>query len=161
MLLTKLMTSIAVLVMYAMSLPCENSRRKDEVPMTTSTPSTPTPVICALSGRQRLARLDGDASIIHVAADVRDDLCLQTELADCLAVAAALLGRCGRRQLDAVDTKVVKRLGNTDLGLGVEERVGELLALCACQYSRVSPRHSPRSVDSMILKFDTLLSTSL
>ena len=39
--LTKLITSIAVLVMYVMSFPCENSRRKEEVPITTSTPSTP------------------------------------------------------------------------------------------------------------------------
>lgn len=35
------MTSRACLVMAAMSLPCECSRRKLEVPMTTSTPYTP------------------------------------------------------------------------------------------------------------------------
>lgn len=39
--LTKVMTSIAVFVIYAMSFPWENSRRKEEVPITTSTPSTP------------------------------------------------------------------------------------------------------------------------
>lgn len=36
-----------VLVIQVMSLPCECSRRKDEVPMTTSTPSTPAPVSVA------------------------------------------------------------------------------------------------------------------
>ena len=35
----------------------------------------------------------------------------------------------GRGKLDVVDTKVVKRPGDLDLGLGVEEGVGELLAL--------------------------------
>ena len=40
-----------------------------------------------------------------------------------------LLGRRGARELDVLDAERVERLGDRDLGLGVEERVRELLAL--------------------------------
>ena len=46
-----------------------------------------------------------------------------------------LLGRRGARELDVLDAERVERLGDRDLGLGVEERVRELLALCgSAQY---------------------------
>jgi hypothetical protein len=64
-----------------------------------------------------------------VAADVGEDLGLETELADLLAVRARLLGCGGGRELDVLDTERVERLGNRDLRLGVEERVRELLTL--------------------------------
>ena len=65
-----------------------------------------------------------------MAADVREDLGAQAELADGLAVRARLLARGGRRELDVLDAERVERLGYCDLGLGVEESVSELLALC-------------------------------
>lgn len=64
-----------------------------------------------------------------MAADVSQDLGLEAELADGLAILAGLLRGSGRGKLNVVDTKVVEGLGNLDLGLGVEEGVGELLAL--------------------------------
>ena len=68
--------------------------------------------------------------IIHVAANVGENLGFEAELADRLAVLAGLL-RGGRRgELDAVDAKVIKRPGNFDLGFGVKKSVGELLTLC-------------------------------
>ena len=102
--------------------------------MTTSTPSTPIATLFSAPihrsessvGRTRLHCYPG---IVHMAPDVREDLGLETELADGLTVEPRLL-RGGRRgELDVVDAELVQRLGNLDLGLGVEEGVGELLAL--------------------------------
>ena len=42
---------------------------------------------------------------------------------------ARLFGRCWGRQFDVLDPERIKRLCDGDLGLGVKERVGELLAL--------------------------------
>lgn len=64
-----------------------------------------------------------------MAPDVSEDLGLEAELANCLAVGARLLRRDGRCKLDVFDTERIERLGDRDLGLGVEERVRELLAL--------------------------------
>ena len=41
-----------------------------------------------------------------------------------------LLRRGGARELDVLDAERIERLGDGNLGLGVEEGVGELLALC-------------------------------
>ena len=58
-----------------------------------------------------------------------EDLGLETEVADGLAVEAGLLTGSGRGEFDVVDAEVVQGLGDANLGLGVEEGVGELLAL--------------------------------
>jgi hypothetical protein len=72
---------------------------------------------------------DGQLGVVHVASHVSEDLGLEAELADLLAVEAGLLAGGRRGELDVVDAKVVEGLGNLDLGSGVEEGVGELLAL--------------------------------
>lgn len=60
---------------------------------------------------------------------VGQDLSLEAQLGDGLAVLATLLTGTRARQLDAVDAESVELLGDLDLGLGVEVGVGELLAL--------------------------------
>jgi hypothetical protein len=72
---------------------------------------------------------DGQLGIGHVTSHVSEDLGLEAELADLLAVKARLLTGSGRGELDVVDAKVIEGLGDLDLGSGVEEGVGELLAL--------------------------------
>jgi hypothetical protein len=75
-----------------MSLPCEYCRRKDEVPMTTSTPSTPVrtsqPRGKVGTCDHRRTGLDGDARVVHVTPDVGEHLGLEAELANGLAVAS-------------------------------------------------------------------------
>lgn len=73
--------------------------------------------------------LDSNLDIVHVAADVSQDLGLEAELADSLAVKTRLLGGTRRGELDAVNTKLVQSLSDLDLGLGVEVGIGKLLAL--------------------------------
>lgn len=73
--------------------------------------------------------LHGQTGIVHVATDVGQDLGLEAELADGLAIPSRLLRGGGRSKLDVVDTEVVEGLGNLDLGLRVEEGVRELLTL--------------------------------
>ena len=58
-----------------------------------------------------------------------EDLGLESEVADGLAVEAGLLTGSGGSEFDVVDAEVVQSLGDANLGLGVEEGVGELLAL--------------------------------
>jgi hypothetical protein len=65
-----------------------------------------------------------------VAADVGEDLGLEAELTDRLAVRARLLGCGGGGEFKVLDAERVERLGDGDLGVGVEECVGKLLALC-------------------------------
>lgn len=73
--------------------------------------------------------LDGDAGIVHVATNVGEDLGTETELADGLAVETRLLRGSGGGKLNILDTKGIEGLGNSDLGLGVEEGIGELFTL--------------------------------
>jgi hypothetical protein len=73
--------------------------------------------------------LDSNLDIVHVAADVSQDLGLETELADGLAVETRLLRGTRRGELDAVNTELVQSLGDLDLGLGVKVGIGKLLAL--------------------------------
>jgi hypothetical protein len=73
--------------------------------------------------------LDSNLDIVHMAADVSQDLGLETELADGLAVETRLLRGTRRGELDAVNTKLVESLGDLDLGLGVKVGIGKLLAL--------------------------------
>lgn len=68
-------------------------------------------------------------SIVHVAADVGEDLGLETELADGLAVLSRCFRGSRRSKFNIVDSELVESLGNLDLGLDVEEGVRELLAL--------------------------------
>lgn len=68
-------------------------------------------------------------SIVHVAADVSQDLGLEAELADGLAILAGLLRGSWRGKLDIVDAEVIESLGNLDLGLGIEEGIGKLFTL--------------------------------
>ena len=64
-----------------------------------------------------------------MAADMCEDLGAESELADGLAIKTRLL-RCSRgRQLKVFDTKGIQCLGDSDLGLGVEESVRELFSL--------------------------------
>jgi len=60
---------------------------------------------------------------------VSENLGLEAELADGLAVEARLLTGSGRGEFDVVDAEIIQSLGNADLGFGVKEGVGELLAL--------------------------------
>jgi len=64
-----------------------------------------------------------------MAADVGKDFGLQAELADCLAVEPRLLGGGGGREFDVFDAEGIEGLGDSDLGLGVEESICELLTL--------------------------------
>jgi hypothetical protein len=60
---------------------------------------------------------------------VSENLGLESEVADGLAVETRLLTGSGRGKFDVVDAEIVQSLGDANLGLGVEEGVGELLAL--------------------------------
>ena len=73
--------------------------------------------------------LNSNLDIVHVAANVGQDLSLETQLADGLAVKTRLLRGTRRGELDAVDTKLIQSLGDLDLGLGVKVGIGKLLAL--------------------------------
>lgn len=75
------------------------------------------------------SRLYRHASIVHVAADVSQDLGLEAELADGLAILAGLLRGSRRGKLDIIDAKVIESPGDLNLGLGVEEGIGKLLSL--------------------------------
>lgn len=68
------------------------------------------------------------------------DLGLEAQLADSLAVEPRLLGGSGRRQLDVVNAEFVEGLGNADLGLGVEEGIGKLLALTERRLDQLEAR---------------------
>lgn len=65
-----------------------------------------------------------------MAADVRQDLSLETKLANGLAIGARLLRGGGGSEFDVLHAKRIERLGDGDFGLGVKESVGELLSLC-------------------------------
>lgn len=113
------------------------------------------------------AGFDGDARIVHVAADVGEDLRVEAELADGFAVRTGLLGRGGRGELEVLDTERIERPCDRDLRLRIEESVGELFALCSSRIdvSEVKGRSQarddrPRRVLSMILKFEMLLRKS-
>ena len=62
--------------------------------------------------------------------DMGENLGLKTELANGLAVEPGLFRGRGGCEFDVLDTKGVESLGNCDFGLGVEEGIGKLLALC-------------------------------
>jgi hypothetical protein len=61
---------------------------------------------------------------------MRQDFCLESELADSLAVDPRLLRCHGGRELDVLDAKGIQGLGDGDFGFGVEEGVRKLLSLC-------------------------------
>lgn len=65
-----------------------------------------------------------------MATNVGEDLGLEAHVADLDAVEATLLGRRRGGELDVLDSKVGERLSDLHLGLGVEERICELLSLC-------------------------------
>ena len=60
---------------------------------------------------------------------VGEDLGPQPELANRFAVCPRLLRSNGRSELDILNAKGIKSLGNGNLGLGVEESIRELLSL--------------------------------
>jgi len=64
-----------------------------------------------------------------MASDVGEDFGTETELANGLTVSTGLLRGAGGSQLDVFYAKGIERLSNGDLGLGVEESIGELLSL--------------------------------
>ena len=73
--------------------------------------------------------LNSDLDIVHVTSDVSQDLGLQAELANGLAVLAGLLACAGAGELNAVNTKFIQLLGNCNLHVGVKVGIGELLTL--------------------------------
>ena len=73
--------------------------------------------------------IHSQSGIVHVAANVGQDLGLEAELADGLTIHPRLLGGGRGGELDVVDTELVESPGNLDLGLGIEEGIGKLLAL--------------------------------
>ena len=73
--------------------------------------------------------LNSNLDIVHVAANVSQDLSLETQLADSLAIKTRLLGSTRRSELDAVDAELIQSLSDFDLGLGVEVGIGKLLSL--------------------------------
>ena len=97
-----------------MSLPWLNWRSIDEVPISTSMPSTPV----------SMARL----GILQGAARVRQHLGLEAQPGDGLAVLVALRRGGRRSQLDVLDAKLVQRVGDLHLLLGGKVGADELLA---------------------------------
>lgn len=73
--------------------------------------------------------LDGYLDIVHMTSHMREDLGLQSELADGLAVESALLTGARASELDAVNAKGIKLLGDGNLGLGIKVCIGKLLSL--------------------------------
>lgn len=65
----------------------------------------------------------------HCTSRMCKNLGLETELADSLAIEPALLTRTWVCELNAVDTKSIQGLGNSDLGLGIKVGIGELFTL--------------------------------
>ena len=68
------------------------------------------PILPGLDSHSVNASLHGHACILHVAPYVREDLGLEAELADGLAVLLGLLGRGRRRELDIVYSEFVESL---------------------------------------------------
>ena len=79
--------------------------------------------------RKERTCLNGDASIVHMAANVGKDLGIEAKLADGFAVDAGLLGGGGGSEFDVFYTKGIECLGDGDLCLCVEEGISELFAL--------------------------------
>lgn len=103
------------------------------------------------------ARLDGDSRIVHVAADVSENLGLETELADSFTVPSRLFAGGGRRHLNVVDTKLIQRFRDFDLGLEVEVGIGELLAFAEGAFNDLESAHigqevSYRSVGALVVR---------
>jgi hypothetical protein len=73
--------------------------------------------------------LNSNLDIIHVTANMGQDLCLETKLADGNTVQTRLLRGTRRCEFNTVDAKVVKGLCNLDLGGLVKVGIGKLLAL--------------------------------
>lgn len=82
-----------------------------------------------LREREKRTRLNSDSGVVHMAPDMGEDLGAETKLADGLAIKTGLLRCSGRCQLNVFDTKGIQCLGDSDLGLGVEESVCELFPL--------------------------------
>lgn len=102
--------------------------------MTTSTPSTPAKremsnlASTQVGGKQTC--FDCYPRIVHMAADMSQNLGLQAKLANGLAIQAGLLRRSRRGKLDVFYTEGIERLCNGDLSFRVKEGIRELLALC-------------------------------
>jgi hypothetical protein len=84
----------------------------------------------------KLTSLNSDPGIVHMASNVCENLGLESELADGLAISAGLLRCSGRGELDILDTECIESLRDGDLGLRIEESIGELLALCTTSQTR-------------------------
>lgn len=74
------------------------------------------------------ARVHRDTGVIHVTADMGENLSFEPELANSLTILPRLLRGGGGSQLNVVHAKVVQGFGNFDLSLGVEESVRKLFA---------------------------------
>lgn len=73
--------------------------------------------------------LDGNLGVLHVAANMCQDLRLEAELANGLAILAGLLGGGGAGQFNVIDAKFIKSLCDLDLGIEIKIGIAELLAL--------------------------------
>jgi hypothetical protein len=74
--------------------------------------------------------LNGLLGVTDVASNVSQNLGLEAEAGNSLAVLERLLRGNGRGKLDIVDSEGIEGLGNLDLGLGVKVGIGELFTLC-------------------------------
>ncbi len=75
------------------------------------------------------AGVDGDLGVVHVTADVGQDLGLEAQPGDALAVGPALGAGHRRGQFEVLDAECVQQAGDLHLLVAGEEGVGELLAL--------------------------------
>jgi len=82
-------------------------------------------------------RLDGRLDVAHVAARVREDLGLEVEARDRLAVAHGLHARGRVDQLNVVDTDLVEHVGNVHAVLARELGRRKLLALAQSRIHNV------------------------
>lgn len=94
-----------------------------------------------------------------MASDVREDLGLESELANGLAVCTRLLGGSRGGELDVLHTESIESLGDSDLSLSVEECVCKLLSLyerTRCDVSVVSRSMLGATVNRMHTSESTL-----
>jgi hypothetical protein len=66
-----------------------------------------------------------------VTTDVRQNFGFQPELTDGFTVLSGLLGSGGRGEFDILHSESVECSRDGDFGLGIEEGIGELFALCS------------------------------
>jgi len=89
------------------------------------------------------------------------DLGLEAKLADGLAVLARLGRGSGRGEFDVLDTKVGESSGDLDLGLPVEEGIGELLAFSECTLDDLEPVRVGEEVTDGLVRRSRVVTTAV